>query len=102
MGLYREDEWKNSKGNESSLKFNEEETAAGDQPLVRAGKTTGLALHTKEPMAFVHGCTLVQNGSWLPHQLWALRAFSGVWELQIQAPNLFYISATVILLYLSC
>lgn len=69
MGLYREDEWKNSKGNESSLKFNEEETTAGDQPLVRAGKTTGLALHTKEPMAFVYGCTQVQNGSWLPQQL---------------------------------
>lgn len=69
MGLYREDEWKNSKRNESSLKFNEEETAAGDQPLVRAGKTTGLALHTKEPMAFLYGCTLVQKGSQLPHQL---------------------------------
>lgn len=36
MGLYREDEWKNSKENESSLKFNEEETAAGDQPLVKS------------------------------------------------------------------
>lgn len=99
MGFHREDEWKNSKGNESSLKFNEEETAAGDQPLVRAGRTTGLALHTKEPMAFVHGCTPAQNGSWLPHQLWAL---STVQELQIQAPNLFCISAAVILLHLSC
>lgn len=69
MGLYREDEWKNSKRNENSLKFNEEETAAGNQPLVRAGKTTGLALHTKEPMDFVHRCSQVQNGSWLPHQL---------------------------------
>lgn len=65
MGLYREDEWKNSKENESSLKFNEEETAAGDQPLVRASKTSGLALHTKKLMAFVYGCTQVQNGSWL-------------------------------------
>lgn len=26
MGLYSEDKWKNSKGSESSLKFNEEET----------------------------------------------------------------------------
>lgn len=69
MGLYREDEWKNSKENESSLKFNEEETAVGDQPLVRAGKTTGLALHTKEPVAFVHGCSQVQNVSSLPHQI---------------------------------
>lgn len=38
MGLYREDKWKNSKGNESSLKFNEEET--GDRPLVRKQAVT--------------------------------------------------------------
>lgn len=29
MGLYSEDKWKNSKGNESSLRFNEEETGDG-------------------------------------------------------------------------
>lgn len=90
MGLYKEDEWKNSKGNESSLKFNEEETAAGDQPLIRAGKTTGLALHTKEPMAFVHGCSQVQKGSLLPHQLQQLWGTQeGQWGVGASDPGPF-------------
>lgn len=56
MGLHSGDKWKNSKGNESSLKFNEEKTDNGGF-LVRKQAVMAQSCPSfthKEPTAF--GC----------------------------------------------
>lgn len=78
MGLYSEDEWKNSKGNESSLKFNEEET--GDRLLV--SKRALMARGRPGPAhkgadGLCLSALVCPVRSWPPHQLQHLRVTRG-------------------------